>query len=159
MKEKVYIETSVISYFTSKTSADIIIAGRQEITRKKWPRILDVFDVYISALVLQESEQGDREAVQKRLKTIANIPILAITDHAEELASILIVEGPIPEKSPEDALHISIATVNGIDYLVTWNFAHINNAQIKSRIVSTIEKHGYQCPLICSPEELLGEQQ
>jgi hypothetical protein len=72
---------------------------------------------------------------------------------------MLIVEGPIPEKSPEDALHISLATVNGMDYLVTWNFAHINNAQIKSRIVSTIEKHGYQCPLICSPEELLGEQQ
>jgi hypothetical protein len=159
MKEKVYIETSVISYFTSKTSADIIIAGRQEITRKKWPLILDVFEVYISALVLQESEQGDREAVQKRLKAMANIPILAITDDAEELASMLIVEGPIPEKSPEDALHISIATVNGMDYLVTWNFAHINNAQIKSRIVSTIEKHGYQCPLICSPEELLGEQQ
>jgi hypothetical protein len=158
MKEKVYIETSVISYFTSKTSADIIIAGRQEITRKKWPHILDVFDAYISALVLQESEQGDTEAVQKRLKAIANIPILAITDVAEELASILILEGPIPEKSPEDALHISIATINGMDYLVTWNFAHINNAQIKSKIVSTIEKHGYRCPLICSPEELLGEQ-
>jgi len=76
MKEKVYIETSVVSYFTSKTSTDIIIAGRQEITHKKWPRILDVFDAYISALVLQESEQGDSEAVQKRLKAIVNIPVL-----------------------------------------------------------------------------------
>ncbi len=157
MKEKVYIETSVVSYFTSKPSTDIIIAGRQEITRKKWPHILDVFDTYISALVLQESEQGDSEAVQKRLEALADIPVLSITGDAEELASKLILEGPVSEKSPEDALHISIATVNGMDYLLTWNFAHINNAQIKSKIVTRIEKHGYQCPLICSPEELLGE--
>lgn len=157
MKEKVYIETSVVSYCTSKPSTDVIIAGRQEITRKKWPYILDVFDTFISVLVLQESEQGDSEAVQKRLDVIVNIPVLSITADAERLASILILEGPIPEKFPEDALHISIATVNGMDYLLTWNFAHINNAQMKSKIASRIEKRGYQCPVICSPEELLGE--
>jgi hypothetical protein len=157
MKEKVYIETSVVSYFTSKPSTDIIIAGRQKITRKKWPQILHAFDTYISALVLQESEQGDSKAVQKRLQAIANIPVLSITVDAEKLASILILKGPISEKSPEDALHISIAAVNGMDYLLTWNFAHINNAQLKSKIVLRVEKQGYQCPLICSPEELLGE--
>jgi len=64
---------------------------------------------------------------------------------------------PIPDKNPEDALHIAIATVNGIDYLLTWNFTHINNVQMKSKIISVVEKHGYQCPIICSPEELLGE--
>ena len=157
MREKVYIETSVVSYFTSKPSTDVIIAGRQEITRRKWAHILDVFDAFISVLVLQESEQGDSEAVQKRLEVIANIPVLSVTGDAEKLALILILEGPIPEKSPEDALHISIATVNGMDYLLTWNFAHINNAQMKSKIASKIERHGYQCPVICSPEELLGE--
>jgi len=157
MKEKVYIETSVVSYFTSKRNTDIIIAGRQEITRKKWSQILDVFDTYISALVLQESEQGDSRAVQKRLKAISSIPVLSITADAERLASMLILEGPIPAKNPEDALHISIATVNGMDYLLTWNFAHINNARMKSKIASVIEKQGYQCPLICSPEELIGE--
>src|SRR3989338_8482219 len=75
----------------------------------------------------------------------------------EKLASILISEGPIPDKNPEDALHIAIATVNGIDYLLTWNFTHINNAQMKSKIISVVEKYGYPCPIICSPEELLGE--
>ena len=157
MKEKVYIETSVVSYFTSRPSTDIIIAGRQKITRKKWPNILEAFDTYISALVLQESKQGDYKAVQKRLKAISDIPVLSITGDAEKLASVLIMEGPISEKSPEDALHISIATTNGMDYLLTWNFAHINNAQMKSKIASRIARHGYQCPLICSLEELLGE--
>lgn len=157
MKETVYIETSVVSYFASKPGRDLVIAGRQEITREKWPKILELFEVYISALVLQEAEQGDPEAAQKRLNVITNLPVLAITDEVEKLASILISEGPIPDKNPEDALHIAIATVNGIDYLLTWNFTHINNAQMKSKIISVVEKYGYPCPTICSPEELLGE--
>ena len=157
MKETVYIETSVVSYFESKPGRDLVIAGRQEITREKWPKILEFFEVYISTLVLQEAEQGDPEAAQKRLNVITNLPVLAITDEVEKLASILISEGPIPDKNPEDALHIAIATVNGIDYLLTWNFTHINNAQMKSKIISVVEKYGYPCPIICSPEELLGE--
>lgn len=157
MKETVYIETTVVSYFTSSPSRDLVIAARQEITREKWPEILDSFESYISALVIQEAEQGDSEAAQARIGTISNIPVLSISDEAERLAGILIEDGPIPEEYPEDALHIAIATVNGMDYLLTWNFTHINNAQMKSKITSVIETENYQCPTICSPEELLGE--
>lgn len=157
MKETVYVETSVLSYLVSKPSRDIIIAGRQEITKEKWPKISEYFEIYISALVIQEAEKGDLEAAQKRLSEISGMPIIPITAEAENLASILIEEGPIPDKNPEDALHIAIATVNGIDYLLTWNFAHINNAQMKLRIISVVESNDYQCPIICSPEELLGE--
>ena len=157
MKETVYIETSVISYYTSKPSRDLVIAGRQEITREKWPKILGFFEAHISALVIQEAEQGDQNAAKERLEAISSLPILSISEQAEELAAILIKDGPIPPKSPEDALHIAVATVNGMDYLLTWNFTHINNAQMKSKIISIIEHHGYKCPIICSPEELLGE--
>ncbi len=157
MKETVYIETSVVSYYTSRPSRDLVIAGRQEITREKWPKILRSFDAFISALVVQEAEQGDQEAVRERLAAVSSLTVLPISEQAEELASVLIQDGPIPENQPEDALHIAIATVNGMDYLLTWNFKHINNAQMKAKIASVIEEHGYQCPLICSPEELLGE--
>ncbi len=157
MKETVYIETSVISYFTSRPGRDLIIAARREITREKWPDVLAVFDPYISALVIQEVEQGDAEAAQKRITAISKLPVLSISDEAEHLASLLVEGGPIPEEYPEDALHIAIATVNGMGYLLTWNFTHINNAQMKAKIMSVVEAEGYQCPTICSPEELLGE--
>ncbi len=157
MKESVYLETSVISYYTAKPSRDIIIAARQEITRQKWSEILKSFDIHISALVVQEAEQGDIEAAQKRLSIISDMPALGINEETEKLALRLIKDGPIPEKYPEDALHIAIATVNGMDYLLTWNFSHINNAQMKAKITSVIESHGYQYPIICSPEEILGE--
>ncbi|MFQ5709526.1 MAG: type II toxin-antitoxin system VapC family toxin [bacterium] len=157
MKDTVYIETSVVSYYTSKPSRDLVTAARQEITREKWLEILDSFEPYISALVIQEAEQGDSEAAQARIVTISNIPVLPISDEAERLAAALINHGPIPKEYPEDALHIALATVNGMDYLLTWNFSHINNAQMKAKIISVIEAEGYQCPTICSPEELLGE--
>ena len=108
---------------------------------------------------MQEVGQGDTNAAEKRTKAISGLAVLSITDKAEELALILIKNGPIPEKNPEDALHISMAAVNGIDYLLTWNFSHINNAQIKLEIIKLIEDYGYQCPIICSPEELLGEEE
>ena len=155
--ETVYIETSVVSYYTSRPSRDLVIAARQEITREKWPETLKSFEIYISALVIKEAEQGDSEAAQNRLTAIAKMPILPISDEAERLSSILINDGPIPEQFIEDALHISLAAVNGMDYLLTWNFTHINNAQMKTKIISVVEAEGFQCPTICSPEELLGE--
>jgi len=157
MKETVYIETSVISYFASNPSRDLVVAARQEVTRGKWPEILKSFETFISALVIQEAEQGAADAAEKRLVAISKMPVLPISDEAEGLASLLIRNGPIPEQYLEDALHIALATVNGMDYLLTWNFSHINNAQMKAKIISVVEAEGYKCPTICSPEELLGE--
>lgn len=157
MKQTVYIETSVVSYYTSKPSRDLVLAARQEITREKWDEILDSFEPNISMLVIQEAEQGDPQAVQSRIAAISNMTVLSINDEAEQLAATLIEDGPIPKEYLEDALHIAVATVNGIDFLLTWNFTHINNAQTKAKILSVIEDEGYQCPIICSPEELLGD--
>ncbi|MFQ5753692.1 MAG: type II toxin-antitoxin system VapC family toxin [bacterium] len=135
----------------------MVIAARQKITQEKWPEILDSFELHISVLVLQEAEQGDADAAQRRIAAVTNMPILSVSDEAERIASLLIRNGPIPREFPEDALHIAIATVNGMDYLLTWNFTHINNAQMKAKIIAVIEAEGYQCPTLCSPEELLGE--
>ena len=63
----------------------------------------------------------------------------------------------IPAENLEDALHIALATINGMDFLLTWNFNHINNAIIKRDIIKVAEKNDYECAVICSPEELGGE--
>ena len=64
----------------------------------------------------------------------------------------------IPEKFPEDALHIAIASVEKIDFIATWNFKHINNPFTKNKIKEIIENAGYICPVLASPEELSGEE-
>ncbi len=80
--------------------------------------------------------------------------MLEVTDAAQKLATLSIAKKHLPSKSFEDALHIAVATVHGMDYLVTWNFKHINNATMRSRITKELESAGYIGPILCSPEEL-----
>ncbi len=91
------------------------------------------------------------------MEALKGIPVLEITDAAEDLAAALVKVGTIPETHSEDALHIALAVINGVDFLVTWNFHHINNAKMLKGITKVAEENGYECPVICSPEELEGE--
>ncbi len=157
MKQSVYIETSIVSYYTARPSRDLVIAARQEITHEIWPILKTKFDVYISALVLQEASRGDKEAARMRMSALNGIPILEIENDVQEVAQALINGNAIPSEYEEDALHIAVACINGMEFLMTWNFSHINNAFKKARIIQVIEDNGYIPPEICSPEEFLGD--
>jgi predicted nucleic acid-binding protein len=153
MKKKIYIETSVVSYYSNRPSRDLVIAARQQVTREWWEANSPLFDLYISVLVMEEAGSGNESEAQKRLEALNGLPILGISTEAETLADALLA-GPIPKTSAEDALHIALAAVNGIDFLLTWNFRHINNAMMKKQITRIVESNGYECPILCSPEEL-----
>jgi len=152
--EKVYVESSVISYITARPSRDLVVSARQAITNEWWEQKRKKYDVYISELVIEEIASGDKEAAQKRLDVVKAIPNLEITETAKELASLLISSGAVPDNSPEDALHIGLAAAQGVDYLLTWNFKHINNATKRADITQLIESQGFLSPVLCSPEEL-----
>ena len=156
IKPIVYIESSVISYLVSRPSRDIVIAGRQAISHDWWENHRQRFELRVSALVEEEISRGDSLAAQRRLAMIEDIPSLAISDEAIKLAELLLTQGAVPDGSEEDALHIGIAAAQGADYLLTWNFKHINNAEMKSAITKIVESRGFICPQICSPEELGG---
>jgi hypothetical protein len=156
MPSSVYVESSVISYYTARPSRDIVTAARQTLTQEWWDDARGRFDLYVSVLVVEEAKGGGAEAAQRRMAAISGLPILEINDAAEKLGRQLLDEGAIPSSRAEDALHISLATVHGMDFLLTWNFRHINNAEMKSRIRTIIEAAGYESPVICSPEELGG---
>lgn len=153
MKPTVYIETSIPSYLTAWRSRDLVMAANQEVTKEWWEN-RDQFDLYISALVLQEAGAGDPDAAQKRLEQLEGIPELDITEQVEQFADILIKRVPLPEKARIDALHISVATLNGMDYLLTWNCSHIANAVLRPKIEAVCRELGYEPPTICTPQEL-----
>jgi predicted nucleic acid-binding protein len=155
MKKRVYIETSVVSYLTALPSRDIIVAGHQETTRNLWPYLTAKYDTYISALVYEEAGKGDPVQAKMRLTSIDAFPMLDIDEDARSLAEKIIAGRGIPAKHPEDALHIAVAAVNGMDVVVTWNFAHLNNPFTRRTIRRIVEREGYVCPEICSPQELL----
>ena len=76
---------------------------------------------------------------------------------AQELTERLVGSGAVPERAGADAVHVAVAAVNGIDYLVTWNFAHIANAMAKRGIEIACRRGGFECPVICSPDELMED--
>jgi hypothetical protein len=158
MAPKVYIETTIPSYLTSRASRDLITAGHQQITRDWWERDRELYELFISQFVLDECGDGDPEMAQNRLELLKSVPILQITDAAVQLSKRLIENGPLPTKAETDALHIAIAAANAMDYLVTWNLKHIANAFIKRAIDRKCLEAGFDPPVICTPEELLGEE-
>ncbi len=155
MKRKVYIETSVVSYLTARPSRNVIEAGHQQSTYMFWDR-RDEFDLSVSELVLTECAAGNSEAAAKRLAALQGLKLLEITVDGIELAKDLVAAGIVPVKASEDALHIAIATVHFVDYLLTWNCKHIANPEIQARIAEHFRLKGLFLPFICTPEELLG---
>jgi predicted nucleic acid-binding protein len=155
---KVYIETTVVSYYTASFSRDLVTAGHQQATRDFWVKAGKDFEAYISALVVAEAGKGDQIKAKQRLEAIASFSVLDIDSEAERLAGSIVAGGGISDKFPEDALHIAVAAVNGIDVIVTWNFAHLNNPFTRMMIRQIVENEGYICPEIVSPDELLGEE-
>ncbi|MBP7053860.1 MAG: type II toxin-antitoxin system VapC family toxin [Phycisphaerae bacterium] len=157
MKGRVYIETTIVSYLCGRPSASAIVAAHQELTRKWWDDRAIHFEVLVSELVYREAAAGDEAAASARLEILAELKVLAITEEAVALAERLVAEGPIPQGAGADALHIAIAAVNGLDYLLTWNCKHLANAVHRAGIESLIERAGYVCPVICTPEELMED--
>lgn len=157
MNQTVYIETTVISYLTARPSRDLIVAAHQQITQEWWATQNKRFDMFISELVVREASHGDSAAAEKRLAALNDIPLLELNEDILTLADTLVSAGPIPEKVKEDALHIALAAVHGIDYLVTWNCRHIANAEMRSEVSAGCIAQGYQLPVICTPEELMGD--
>jgi hypothetical protein len=156
MPASIYIESSIVSYLTARPSRDVVVAARQTITLDWWQKHRHRYEIYISALVEQEISGGDAEASEQRVLAVAGIASVAITEEAQSLAADLVAAKAIPANSVEDALHIAIAATQGTDFLLTWNFKHINNAETKLQIAKVVEASGYVCPILCSPEELGG---
>jgi hypothetical protein len=154
----VYLETTIPSYLTAWPSPEVVMAARQQITRQWWDRRRDDFDLYISQLVIDEASAGDAEAAARRLEAIAGISLLDADDEVREFARQLFHDLALPERAAADSLHIALAVVNGIDFLLTWNCTHIANAALRPAIDAACRSHGYHGPVICTPEELLMVQ-
>lgn len=157
MKPRVYIETSVVSYASARLSRDLVTAVRQRITRR-WLLLRDSsFQPCISDLVLREAARGDSDAARRRLDLCGDFPIIEITAQAETLAAKLIALNAVPKQEAQDALHIALATTSGVDFVATWNFAHLVGASAKYQLMRTIESLGFRPPILATPEELYEE--
>ena len=152
-----YVETSIISYLAARPSRDLIVAARQQVTHTWWRDRRRLFDLYVSQVVLNEARGGDPEAAERRVAVLAGLPVLDITPEVAELAAALIARVPLPPRAGADAAHIAVATYHAMDFLLTWNSAHIANAELRSSVEQVCRESGYRPPVLCTPDELMGE--
>ena len=153
-KETVYIETSIVSYLVARPTRDLFINAKQQVTVYWWENVAQDFALYTSKLVLDEAQRGDASAAAKRLNALSGLPLLPISVEAIELAELLLKQHSLPRKAADDALHIAIAALNGINYVLTWNCRHMANAHMRKSIEQTCRTAGYEPPALCTPEEL-----
>ena len=151
----VYLETTIPSYLTAWRSPELVMAARQQITRDWWDNRRHDFELFVSQLVIDEASAGDPDAAARRLEFLDGIPLLEPQDDTEVLVEALIRDLSLPDRAAADAVHIALAVVNGMDFLLTWNCTHIANAAFRPAIESACRSLGYEVPVICTPEELL----
>jgi hypothetical protein len=135
MIQTVYLETKIIGYLAMQPSGVLRIAVNQQTTHEWWHEHRHRFAVYVSRFVVGECSAGDAAAAAEHLGVLA--------------------DEPLPSKAVIDALHIAVAAVNGVEYLLTWNCRHIANPALRPRIESICRNMGFEPPVICTPQELL----
>ncbi len=152
----IYVETSVISLLTSGLSSHVVSLSRQMLTREWWADYRSSHDLFVSQFVYDEASRGDVELSRRRLEILGELTTLEIRPEVFDVASKLVSSGILPEKARLDALHISIASVYAVEYLLTWNCKHIANAHILPSLYRMLEGLGLSPPLVCTVEEMMG---
>jgi hypothetical protein len=150
-----YIETTIPSYYVARPSTNVVQASRQESTRVWWDGGCSGFELFTSREVLEEAKLGDPEMARQRLDLLVGLRRLELTAQVGSLARELVEIGLIPEKAASDSIHISVASVHQMNYLVTWNFKHIANPYTRDRLRTIVADAGFRLPVLCSPEELI----
>jgi len=157
MLPSLYVETSVISYYTARVSRDLVVAGHQQITQDWWKNDLPRFDSFISGLVISEMRRGDPAAVQARIAAALGFGILDVAPDAQELAQAYFEALNLPASARPDALHLAVASLSGMEYLVSWNCRHIVSGRVRKVVQEINERRGVESPIICTPEELQND--
>jgi hypothetical protein len=156
MLPKLYVETTIVSYLTGRPSREIVALGHQQVTRDWWEKERFAFELYTSEVVIAEAERGDPEAARARLAVLTALRRLAATAESEAIVPILLRETRLPADALLDMSHVSIAAVHGMQYVLTWNCRHIANARIVRIVERVCRSLGYEPPVLCTPDELIG---
>ena len=152
---RVYLDPTVISYFVADPSTNAKLAAWQQESRRFWHDFQDRFVFVVSSTVLDEIRRGDAMQAKKRLAAVAQFTVLSKTPAAVALTQQLLAAGAVPKSAALDAAHIAIATVHGVDYLVSWNHKHLVNVNQLRRINRVCEAAGFRPAIICTPTTLM----
>jgi hypothetical protein len=147
MSQTVYIETSILGYLTARPTDNLILAANIKITQDWWDEYQNSLVLYTSELVEDEAARGDLKIASQRLTLLRSLTFLDLTEEATDLAQ---------EFLRQSNLHMALATVYGLNYLLTWNCKHMANSEIQRKLSKISRNFGYCLPFICTPYEFIN---
>ena len=150
----IYLETTIPSYLAARPSRDLIVVAHQQITREWWSVARERFDLYISEAVFTEINAGDPVVTTRRLAIIDGLPILELNEDIRYLVQVYSGRLGLTGRARADLLHIAFAVSYRMDYLLTWNCAHIANRSVIRRLLHINSELGRHTPGIVTPEEI-----
>lgn len=150
MKRSLYLETTVIGAYLDNGDP-----FRRDLTIRWFERELSEYRVFSSLLVRRELERLDEPHRTGYLKLLRETEDLELVDEAAILADGYISRGIFHRKYMADALHVALASIHKMDYLVTWNFGHLANVRKQARIKLFNTAAGFFSPSIVTPEFLV----
>jgi hypothetical protein len=157
-RKSIYLESTIPSYITGRTSSNIIVAAHQISTHQFWDKEKDNYDFCISQYVIDDCKLGDEEAAEKRLDWLKGIRLLPISAEVEKLAVEYQNLLAIPEKAKEDSFHLAICVVEHIDYLLTWNCRHLGPRSLIDMVKYNTPK-GLWAPVLTTPDLFESEEE
>ena len=152
----VYIETTIPSYLVARRSRDLVTVAHQQITHEWWDSERERFDLFVSEAVLDEIRAGDPKYAAKRMKLVADVEVLKFSPAVEELGFEYQRRLGLAGSGTSDLPHFAYSVAYNMDYLLTWNCAHIANGQIIKRLLKVNHDLGRPTPIILTPQELMG---
>jgi predicted nucleic acid-binding protein len=152
VKQSLYLETSVIGAYLDNGEP-----FRRDLTIRWWEHEMPDYRAVVSPLVKRELERVAEPHRSSYLNLIASLEQVELTEEATILAEGYVSRGIFHRKYIADALHVAIASVHKVDYLVTWNFGHLANVRRQARIRLFNTAAGFYVPMIVTPEFLVSE--
>lgn len=154
--DTVYIATSIVSYAMARRTSDVATAALQQEARRWMLEQRQNFAVVTSQLMVAVAAAGDSDAAARRLAMLIDIPVLTENPEVVRISDELLRRSLMPPNARVDALHVAIAALAGVQYLLTLNCRHIANSRVLRRVYRLLDEFGLSGLLICTHVEFLG---
>jgi len=157
MKPKVYIETSIPSYYYEIRDDPESVTKRLW-TREWWQQERQNYELITAPPVMDELGRGDYPTKSETVKLLENIPLLKVNEEVIDIAQVYIAHHLMPKDSYGDALHLALASYYHCQFLLTWNCRNLANANKFEHIRHINTMLGLSVPVLTTPFQLMYEE-
>jgi hypothetical protein len=152
-KPSVYLDTNIISAYWYEGD-DVMCVARRMHTREWWNHERQHFQMWISVTSLNELKAGHFPRQADCVRMARRISRLPINRATYALSHELLGAGMLASAKSGDAMQMAIAAAHEVDYLLTWNYAHLCNPIAQAKLEEICQAMQLRAPLIVSPESI-----